>query len=229
MINIVERDFQDETYFAAVRRWRLPYWDYFRPRGGPVTWQAVGPGDMTDSAFDCGIPDVFTFPSLMIRTSLAGNLAPYTNPLLKFKFPAEQDGGLDQNDWRTEPGFDQSETVRYPQQMKERTLQEAYDHLVSRSKNDSTSLGDKEAQDLALNKFREQALKHLTVMFRDKNYALMSTFGSNSRVNGVHGSLEGTVHGTYHGLIGDSGHMGDVPVAGEPSQTKKKESVTNGN
>ena len=217
MINIVEKDFQDENYFSAIRRWRLPFWDYFRPRGGPVTWEAIGPNDMTDSAYDCGIPDVFTFPSLMIRTSLAGDLIRYPNPLLKFKFPSEEDGGLDQNDWATVPGYSKTETIRYPDTMKQRTLQEAYDHLVTRSKNVSVRLDEKTAQDLELNKFREQALKHLTVMFKDKNYAQMSTFGSNSRVSGVHGSLEGTIHGTYHGLIGDSGHMGTVPVAGESS------------
>ena len=197
MIQVVEKDFQDETYYAAVRSWRIPYWDYFRPRGAPVTWRAVGLNDMTNSDYDCGIPDVFTFPMLMIRTSLSGNLVPYPNPLQKFKFPAENDGGLNRNDWSTEPGYDKTQTLRYPNTMRERSLSEAYAHLVARSKSASMPLDNGQAQDLALNKFREQALKHLTVMFRDPSYVQMSTFGSNSKSTGAHGSLEGTIHGTY--------------------------------
>ncbi len=197
MIQVVEKDFQDETYYAAVRRWRLPYWDYYRPRGGPVTWRAVGVNDMTNSDYDCGIPEVFTFPMLMIKTSLSGSPVPYPNPLQKFKFPAEKDGGLNSNDWATEPGYDKTQTLRYPNTMRERTLSEAYDHLLARTKSASMPLDNNQAQDLALNKFREQALKHLTVMFRDPSYVQMSAFGSNSKATGAHGSLEGTIHGTY--------------------------------
>jgi tyrosinase len=212
MIQVVEKDFKDEKYFDAVRRWRLPYWDYYRPRGGPVSWGSVGRDNRTSFDYDCGIPDVFTFPFLKIRTTLKGDTAPFANPLLKFKFPAEEDGGLDTNDWRTEPGYSKTETTRYPGELKVKTLQEAYDHLLTRNENVLVQL--KSPQDINLNRYREPILKHLAVMMKDKSYSDMSRYGTNANVDGTNGSLEGTVHGTYHGLIGDAGHMGDVPVAG---------------
>ncbi|KIW71471.1 hypothetical protein PV04_03631 [Phialophora macrospora] len=199
MIRVVEKDFQDETYYAGVRRWRLPFWDYYQPL----------------EFYDCGIPDLFTFPKLMIRTSPTGDLVPYDNPLLKFRFPAQNDGGLDQDDWKTLSWatYSKTETTRYPSTMKERTLQEAYNHLVTRKKEGLVPLGKGQDQDIALNKAREQALKHLIVMFKDNSYTDMTAFGTNAKVEGVSGSLEGTIHGAYHSWIGHDGHMGIVPVA----------------
>lgn len=186
-------------YKAALKEFRFPYWDYYRPRNkGTVTMPGItGPGGTTTFDYDFSLPQVFVVEQVMVRHyDKNDELHPLSNPLCKFSFP--KSGGLTPNDWALASGFSHEHTVRYP---------------VSAS----DLIGSITKQSFILNREREGNVKLILHMIRD--YDSYGTFASDSLTSGASGNLE-SIHGNYHGLIGggaafgtERGHMSYVPTA----------------
>ena len=47
-------------YLDAVAQFRLPFWDYFRPRGGPVRFPGIVDEGTTVFPYDYSLPRIFT-------------------------------------------------------------------------------------------------------------------------------------------------------------------------
>jgi tyrosinase len=73
-------------YLKAAQNFRLPFWDYFRPRAGEVTFPGIIKNGMTSYPYDYSCPKVFTAPEIMIRQYPKNNLVKSPNPLSTFKF-----------------------------------------------------------------------------------------------------------------------------------------------
>ncbi|OCL09432.1 Di-copper centre-containing protein [Glonium stellatum] len=217
---MMEANFPELKYFDAVRRWRLPFWDYYRPRGGPVSFPGVKKNEITHYDYDGGIPDIFTIPSLKIRPTMKDDLSLFPNPFASFSFP-KQGGGLTKSDWDTVPSLSTIRTERYPMVPRKKnkevgeplTLREAFNDLIARNKKDPVMLED--PLNIAINRTREEKIRMISAMLTDPSYGRFSAYGTNAQVTGgPSGSLEGSIHGEYHNKLGgDSGHMSAVPVA----------------
>ena len=69
MVEIAKRyngDLQD-VYLNAVAQFRIPYWDYFRPRGGAVKFPGVVDKGETSFPYDYSLPRIFTEKSVSVR------------------------------------------------------------------------------------------------------------------------------------------------------------------
>ena len=84
-------------YRAAADRFRLPFWDYFRPRGGPVTFPGVIDNALTSYPYDYSAPILLTESKIMVRQVPDDELVLKSNPLCQFKFGS----GLLKADWET--------------------------------------------------------------------------------------------------------------------------------
>jgi tyrosinase len=79
---------QDQKrYLAAADRWRLPYWDYHRPRGDKVTFPGVVDEGTTEARYHVNLPLIFSAPSIMVHEPGKAELTPLQNPFVSFKFP----------------------------------------------------------------------------------------------------------------------------------------------
>lgn len=198
MTDIAER-FPEQSkakYRAAVKDFRLPYFDYYRPRSRKTTRMpgiTLPGGNRTSFDYDFSIPQIFTVESVMVRRTSDDTLHPIENPLNRFIFP--KSGGFSAQDWTLVQGFSQQKTVRYP-----------------RNVNDTK--GDPVAMNMILNREREANNTIILDMIQD--YDSFASFSSDSLTPGNSGSLE-DIHGNYHGLIGGirgrMGHMSLVPIA----------------
>lgn len=201
MAEIADR-FPDQfkpRYKAALKEFRFPYWDYYRPRAKGTTPMPgiTGPGGTTTFDYDFSVPQIFVVEQVMVRRyDKNDELHPIPNPLRKFSFP--KTGGLTTDDWTNAKGYSQTQTVRYPE-----------------STNDLT--GSITKQSFILNRQREPNVKAIRLMI--KNYDSYASFASDSLTPGASGSLE-DIHGDYHGFIGGGpafgsrmGHMSYVPTA----------------
>ena len=78
-----------QKHIDAVKEFRLPYWDYYRPRDYYIEFPGI-----TDEAgrvstaypFDFGVPQIFTLEKVIIRLP-SGKLKLESNPLCTFWFP----------------------------------------------------------------------------------------------------------------------------------------------
>ncbi len=59
-------DLKDQ-YILEALQFRLPFWDYFRPRGGPVEFPGVIDKGTTTFDYDYSVPRVFTEKTLRVR------------------------------------------------------------------------------------------------------------------------------------------------------------------
>jgi len=74
-------------YVAACKEFRLPYLDYFRPRGGRVEFPGVVNGRMTSFPYDFRLPDIFSVQKVTVRTAPDDVAdANFDNPLYTYKF-----------------------------------------------------------------------------------------------------------------------------------------------
>jgi tyrosinase len=85
-----------QKYDEAVKSFRLPYWDYYRPRDGPTTFPGVKDGPRTDAPYNYRAPWIFTEPQIMVKTLPDDELKPMDNPFLQWKFAS---GGLSDKEW----------------------------------------------------------------------------------------------------------------------------------
>src|SRR5947207_2181972 len=171
-------------YRAALKEFRLPYWDYYRPRNKRTTkFSGVKPGGTTTFDYDFAIPQIFTVERVMVARTSDDKLESIENPLNRFVFPTT--GGLtdgfDGSDWslaESEGDFSKQRTVRYP-----------------------SGVGDVKGSVIRLNemlnKQRATRLLNILDMIENRVYGNYATFASSSQTPGPSGSLE-SIHGAYH-------------------------------
>jgi tyrosinase len=104
----IARKFKDplkQQYLGAVQRFRLPYWDYFRPRAKkdvsfrgimwPKSHQSLSK-DETSFPYDFSIPQIFTVSKVMVRKPDQTELTEFDNPFASFDFSS---GRFKKEDW----------------------------------------------------------------------------------------------------------------------------------
>jgi hypothetical protein len=81
MLDIVNKDFSSsQKYHDALRKFRLPYWDPFQPRGGATT--RTGPRGPVSVPYDFGAPQILTAEKVMVlKSEKSSELASIDNPL----------------------------------------------------------------------------------------------------------------------------------------------------
>ena len=74
-----------EQYIEAALQFRLPFWDYFRPRGGPVEFPGVIDKGTTTFDYDYSVPRIFTEVDVKVRRPPGNELESLTrNPFNYF-------------------------------------------------------------------------------------------------------------------------------------------------
>lgn len=88
---------EKKAYRDALKMFRLPYWDYFRPRDRrKTTMPGVVKDGETVAPFDFHVPRIFTVSHVMIK-SLPNNVPRLMeNPFFNYKFKL---GNMDDEDW----------------------------------------------------------------------------------------------------------------------------------
>ncbi|KAI9880186.1 MAG: hypothetical protein M1823_006757, partial [Watsoniomyces obsoletus] len=104
----------------AANNFRLPYWDYFRPRKGPgnFTFPGVISSGQTAYDYDFSAPAIFTTPTVTVRYYPDGkSRLLQRNPLHHYAFQARS-GQLKPEEWKTIStnivAFPHDRTVRHP-------------------------------------------------------------------------------------------------------------------
>lgn len=109
----IARTFKDplkQKYLDEVQRFRLPYWDYFRPRAKkdvsfrgimwPKSRQRLSK-DETSFPYDFSIPQIFTVSKVMVRLPDQTELTEFDNPFASFDFSS---GSFKKEDWELMTG-----------------------------------------------------------------------------------------------------------------------------
>lgn len=77
-------------YHQSAINFRLPYWDYYRPRAynkRGFRFRGIVENGFTSYPYDFSAPLVFTTEQLMIRRPEDNKLVPTKNPLFSYTFP----------------------------------------------------------------------------------------------------------------------------------------------
>jgi hypothetical protein len=77
-----------KKYIAAAKNFRLPYWDYYRPRDYTVTIPGVVDGNTTTSPYDYHAPKIFTLKKIMVKVLPDNELKAMENPFFNYQFEA---------------------------------------------------------------------------------------------------------------------------------------------
>lgn len=217
IVNLYNEPLKTRFRDAAIN-FRLPYFDYFRPRAGPgrFTFPGVISNGQTAYDYDFSAPAIFTVPSVTVRYYPDGKPRQFArNPLHHYAFRAES-GQLSTQEWDTistdvsafcpcmqvltgqTTSFPRDRTVRHPTAAKPNNV----DRLNS-----------------VLNELRMDSNRIAVTMVTNSIYGNYDIFSTN-RFNrptlpqpspnapnpekiafGASGSLE-SIHGLYHVLIG---------------------------
>lgn len=207
MLSIAKLFKEPGEHVEAVKKFRLPFWDYFRPRGGNIRFPGVRDPESgtTGYGWDFSIPYILEVERVMVFKPSTGKDPPekefqlqeIDNPLYKFTFPKAE--GISKKDW------DSVDTFRGSRSFTERQD----NRLVGKSDHRqlNTVLAQRrESQVEALLNFFNPALAYNEYM----NFST-SAWGEGAEVNG---SVE-SLHDDYHGNCGGGrgGHMSHVPAA----------------
>jgi tyrosinase len=92
---LTEREKQD--YVEAVRQFRLPYWDYYRPRGSSIEIPGVVEDGRTISPYNYRAPLVFTLPRIMVKALPDNEPRAIKNPLFQWEF---LEADLSADEWK---------------------------------------------------------------------------------------------------------------------------------
>ncbi|KAI9692221.1 MAG: hypothetical protein M1822_006451 [Bathelium mastoideum] len=206
-------DFHDsKDHLDAAQKFRLPYWDYYRPRDYGVTFPGVIRGKQTSFPYEFNIPQIFNLEKVVVRAAPEGNKKTLSNPLCSFWFPFE--GGLDnERDWTLAQGFSKGHTVRHPLKFSKEERQKN-----PNLRKDNLFQGDNQKLQDTLNEHRACLLTTMKYMLLDENatsgYAKYRYFASRKYHPGsrCYGSLE-DFHNSMHDFIGSEGHMGTTSIA----------------
>ena len=85
--NVSETD--KKPYTTAAKQFRLPHWDYYRPRDYEVTLPGRTAGNKPDTItapYDYRAPQIFTPPEIMVKTLPDNKLVNTANPFFQFEF-----------------------------------------------------------------------------------------------------------------------------------------------
>jgi hypothetical protein len=98
IINDFDSKYQDD-YRKAAQQFRLPYWDYYRPRRGPGNFPFPGviDGGKTSYPYDYSVPEILTEERVMVKKSPHNEPDDIKNPLNYFSFKA---GKLPDGEWK---------------------------------------------------------------------------------------------------------------------------------
>ena len=163
-----------QIYRDAAKKFRLPYWDYYRPRGKNATFPGVVNKGTTTAKYDFSVPQIFTVEKIMLKTPEKNQLTSQDNPLHLFNFP--KTGSIPANQWTIiSSAFSHTQTMRYPS-----------------ASNSITSLND------AVNKHREQNTGLILNMMLDDVYNQYDTFAYQHSSPGPSGSLESSEYSDQH-------------------------------
>ncbi|KAK8054725.1 Tyrosinase, partial [Apiospora phragmitis] len=195
-----------EKYHQAALEFRMPYWDYYRPRGPRVNFPGIIKNGMTSFAYDYSCPIAFTVDKINVRAAPDDKWMAMGNPLHHWDF--EKDF-VPEKDWVSTKAFVQDEllyarnrTTRYP--------------LPGKGKTPSPTTESETLLNQVLNALRMDSNRLAQAFLLDEAYNEYDVFASNeSRKEGytsntdagrymdekASGSLE-SLHNLYHGLIG---------------------------
>lgn len=165
---------EKQDYIEAAKQFRLPYWDYYRPRNYEVTVPGVFDGEITTAPFDYHMPQIFTLPKVMIKTLPDNELREMDNPLFKYDF-AESDLLL--AEWKAST-LDVSLCSRHKQFVltrKQITIPGAMKRTIRYKGNDSSAT---EAMNKEINKIREDEMRCSLVMIETPEYSNFQSFST---------------------------------------------------
>ncbi|KAF5987868.1 Tyrosinase [Fusarium coicis] len=190
-------DEEKKKYLDAAKKFRIPYWDYYRPRSytKPIFPGVAKPEDGTTTGpLDFGAPQIFTVSKVMVRRLPDNKLIPMANPFLQFTFSLEQYTKIAGDAGFPEQFTDIKETIRHG----------GSDEKATASMN------------AKLNRIREDEIRICLALIQDEVYRNFKTFSTNAvlkpnenlraTLDWASGSLE-DFHNKYHGYIGGNGHM----------------------
>lgn len=83
--NSYNEPFKSE-YVKAVDEFRLPFWDYFRPRGGRVVFPGIHGDEKTSFPYDYNLPRVLRDSNLMVNKAPDNKRDQISNPFCTFLF-----------------------------------------------------------------------------------------------------------------------------------------------
>lgn len=227
MIDIADQYADTKTkndYLAAALEFRLPYWDYYRPRDGPVNFPGViDNGKTTSFNYDYRAPIIFTEAEVYARKPPNNSLEKMTsNPFSGFAFNSKT-GTLSDTDWNS---LDPSKNNLNRQQ----TNRNPWD--PDKATDPSFVWTSTDRMNKKLNELRMDANRYLLDLVSQSYYKSYDVFASQGVPGGsgrsalkdpdhakatrqafnFSGSLE-SIHGLYHVLSGGAGHMGRVALA----------------
>ncbi|MCJ1284989.1 hypothetical protein MMC26_004326 [Xylographa opegraphella] len=222
-----------QDYVEAAKRFRLPYWDYYRPRDYKVTMPGVFQGYKTTSPYDYHMPQIFTLQEVMVKTLPDEQLVAMSNPFFQYRFAP---GDFTEEEWDAS-NIDVRDSFQAFASTFSRTLQvevaNVKEQTLRHGGNDDDAV---EAMNQALNMIREDEMRASLVMIERGEYSNYLNFSTNGvEIEGPDpddisailkkntGSLE-ALHNNYHVYIGGftgprgpkgkkTGHMTCVPVA----------------
>lgn len=204
MLSIANQFQQPSTWVEAVKEFRLPFWDYLRPRGGNTRFPGVKDPDWgtTGYGWDFSIPYILETEDVMVYKPYdkdnpqikETDLQQIKNPLFAFDFP-KKNGISDAEYDKIEFTASRENTVRQDEEL--------------------TGMNDSLRLNTVLAQRRESEVETLLNLFYlpyYKNYSIFSNKAVVNKKSTVFGSVEG-LHDDYHGNCGGVGHMGRVPLA----------------
>ncbi len=98
MLEIADKFPNPQKYRTAAQKFRLPFWDYYRPRGHKASFPGIRLGQgRTSFDYDFSIPQILAVEKVMLRTTPKDELTISDNPLNFFAFP--KTGGIPESDW----------------------------------------------------------------------------------------------------------------------------------
>ncbi|OAP60301.1 hypothetical protein AYL99_05303 [Fonsecaea erecta] len=215
-----DRAFQSK-YLTAARAFRLPYWDYFRPRDVDAKFPGIKlEGNRTRHDYDFRMPDILNVREVMVRVPPYDKLTVQSNPLYNFKFTDRQN--LDKDLARARlTNYNPNRTVRYPRSKdsKYHDVQQLSDALNSGREGRASMMLDildpgstryPRLGDVASDSVLREG--DLTQTGLSKGTAGILPRDGNGRP-ASYGSIE-ALHGNYHTLMGGpNGHMSSPSVA----------------
>ena len=207
MLAIAQRFKEPDTYVQAVRDFRLPFWDYLRPRGGNTRFPGVKDDEYgtTGYGWDFSIPYILEVEKVMVYMPFdkskpeksEAELQEMDNPLFKFSFPKSD--GINDTEWNNLLKFKGSRSFTVRQAERNSDHRQLNTVLAQRRESEVESLLNL----YVVPKYKEYATFSNKALRKDKNDEWVIT---------VYGSVEG-LHDDYHGHCGGVGHMGRIPLA----------------
>ena len=204
MLTIAAKFKDSDSWTQEVKNFRLPFWDYLRPRGGNTRFPGVKDTEYgtTGYGWDFSVPYILEVEQVMVFMPYDKSkpdrketeLQPIDNPLFTFVFP--KSNGLDDKDLdRIKFQASRINTVRQDQNFSGKNNHQVLNTVLAQRRESEV-----------------ETLLNLLYLPQYKDYAI---FSNKAVVHGkptVFGSLEG-LHDDYHGLTGGNGHMGRIAVA----------------